>query len=192
MMKSIKGSRTEQNLLKAFAGESQAAMRYDYFAKQARKEGLEQIAAIFEESGANEREHAKRFFKFLEGGYVEIVATYPAGIIGSTLENLQAAADGENEEWTHLYLDFSKIAEEEGFAEVSTIFKLILKVEKGHEKRYRTLYSNLNDGKVFERSDKVVWKCRNCGYLHEDFKAPLICPACLHAQSYFEIQDSNY
>ncbi len=191
-MKSLKGSRTEQNLLKAFAGESQAAMRYDYFAKQARKEGLEQIAAIFEESGANEREHAKRFFKFLEGGYVEIKATYQAGIIGSTLENLKAAADGENEEWTHLYIDFSKIAEEEGFAEITTVFKLILKVEKGHEERYRILYSNLNDGKVFERSDKVVWKCRNCGYLHEDNKAPLICPACLHPQSYFEIKDSNY
>ncbi len=188
-MKSINGSRTEQNLLKAFAGEAQAAMRYDYFAKQARKEGLEQIAAIFEESSANEQEHAKRFYKFLEGGYVEIVATYPAGVIGSTLENLQAAAECENEEWTHLYLDFSKIAEEEGFAEVSTAFKLILKVEKGHEERYRIFHSNLNDGKVFERSDKVVWKCRNCGFLHEDFKAPLICPACLHPQAYFEIKD---
>ncbi len=191
-MKSINGSRTEQNLLKAFAGEAQAAMRYDYFAKQARKEGLEQIAAIFEESSANEQEHAKRFYKFLEGGYVEIVATYPAGVIGSTLENLQAAAECENEEWTHLYLDFSKIAEEEGFAEVSTAFKLILKVEKGHEERYRIFHSNLNDGKVFERSDKVVWKCRNCGFLHEDFKAPLICPACLHPQAYFEIKDYSY
>jgi rubrerythrin len=191
-MKSIKGSRTEQNLLKAFAGESQARMRYDYFAKQAKKEGLEQIAAIFDETALNEREHAKRFFKFLEGGPVEITATYPAGIIGTTLENLKAAAEGENEEWTALYPEFARIADEEGYKEVAAAFKLISKVEKAHEERYRTLYTNLDEGKVFEREGKLVWKCRNCGYLHEGTKAPLNCPACLHPQSYFEIKESNY
>ena len=191
-MNSIKGSKTEQNLLKAFAGESQARMRYDYFAKQAKKEGLEQIAAIFEETSLNEREHAKRFFKFLEGGPVEITATYPAGMIGTTLENLKAAAEGENEEWTSLYPEFAKIAEEEGFKEVAMAFKLIAKVEKAHDERYSTLYSNLENGLVFERDGKVVWKCRNCGYLHEGTKPPLNCPACLHPQSYFEIKESNY
>lgn len=191
-MKSIKGSKTEQNLLKAFAGESQARMRYDYFAKQAKKEGLEQIAAIFDETALNEREHAKRFFKFLEGGAVEITATYPAGIIGTTLENLKGAAEGENEEWTELYPEFARIADEEGYKEVAAAFKLIAKVEKAHEERYRTLYSNLDEGKVFEREGKIVWKCRNCGYLHEGTKAPLNCPACLHPQSYFEIKETNY
>ncbi|MEI7526599.1 MAG: rubrerythrin family protein [Mariniphaga sp.] len=191
-MKSIKGSKTEQNLLKAFAGESQARMRYDYFAKQARKEGLEQIAAIFDETALNEREHAKRFFKFLEGGPVEITATYPAGVIGTTLENLKAAAEGENEEWTSLYPEFSKIATDEGYHEVAAAFKLISRVEKAHEERYNTLFSNLENGKVFERDGKVVWKCRNCGYLHEGTKPPLNCPACLHPQSYFEIKESNY
>jgi rubrerythrin len=191
-MKSIKGSRTEQNLLKAFAGESQARMRYDYFAKQAKKEGLEQIAAIFDETALNEREHAKRFFKFLEGGPVEITATYPAGIIGTTLENLNAAAEGENEEWTALYPEFARIADEEGYKEVAAAFKLISKVEKAHEERYQILYTNLDEGKVFEREGKLVWKCRNCGYLHEGTKAPLNCPACLHPQSYFAIKESNY
>lgn len=191
-MNSIKGSKTEQNLLKAFAGESQARMRYDYFAKQAKKEGLEQISAIFEETSLNEREHAKRFFKFLEGGPVEITATYPAGIIGSTLENLKSAAEGEHEEWTSLYPEFARIAEEEGYKEVAAAFKMISKVEKAHEDRYNTLYNNLNDGKIFEREGKIVWKCRNCGYLHEGTKAPQNCPACLHSQSYFEIKESNY
>jgi len=191
-MNSIKGSKTEQNLLKAFAGESQARMRYDYFAKQAKKEGLEQISAIFEETSMNEREHAKRFFSFLEGGPVEITATYPAGKIGTTLENLKAAAEGENEEWTSLYPEFAGIAELEGFKEVAAAFRLISKVEKAHEDRYNTLYTNLNDGKVFEREGKVIWKCRNCGYLHEGTKPPLNCPACLHPQSYFEIKESNY
>lgn len=191
-MNSLKGTRTEQNLLKAFAGESQARMRYDYFAKQARKEGLEQIAAFFEETALNEKEHAKRFFKFLEGGMVTITASYPAGVIGTTLENLKAAADGENEEWTELYPEFARIAEEEGFKEVASAFKLIAKVEKAHESRYRTLYDNLESGKVFKRGDKVVWKCRNCGFLHESATAPQTCPACLHPQSYFEIQESNY
>jgi rubrerythrin len=191
-MNSIKGSKTEQNLLKAFAGESQARMRYDYFAKQAKKEGLEQISAIFEETSLNEREHAKRFFKFLEGGPVEITATYPAGIIGTTLENLKAAAEGENEEWTSLYPEFARIADGEGYKEVAIAFKMITKVEKTHEDRYRTLYDNLESGKVFKRGDKVIWKCRNCGYLHEAASAPQICPACLHPQSYFEIKESNY
>ena len=191
-MKSIKGSKTEQNLLKAFAGESQARMRYDYFAKQAKKEGLEQIAAIFDETALNEREHAKRFFKFLEGGPVEITATYPAGIIGTTLENLKAAAEGENEEWTSLYPEFARIAEAEGYFEVSAAFKLISKVEKAHEERYNTLFTNIEEGKVFEREGKVTWKCRNCGYLHEGTKPPANCPACLHPQSYFEIKDANY
>ena len=191
-MNSLKGSRTEQNLLKAFAGESQARMRYDYFSKQARKEGLEQIAAIFEETALNEREHAKRFFKFLEGGPVEITATYPAGIIGSTLENLKASAEGENEEWTSLYPEFAKVAEEEGFKEVAAAFKMIAKVEKAHEERYSTLYNNLENGLVFEREGKVIWKCRNCGYLHEGTKPPLNCPACQHPQAYFEIKESNY
>jgi len=191
-MKSIKGSKTEQNLLKAFAGESQARMRYDYFAKQAKKDGLEQISAIFEETSMNEREHAKRFFKFLEGGPVEITATYPAGMIGTTLENLLAAAEGENEEWTDLYPEFARIADEEGYKEVAAAFKMIAKVEKAHDERYRTLHDNLESGKVFKRGDKVIWKCRNCGYLHEAASAPQTCPACLHAQSYFEIKESNY
>ena len=191
-MKSIIGSRTEQNLLKAFAGESQARMRYDYFAKQAKKEGLEQISAIFDETALNEREHAKRFFKFLEGGLVEITATYSSGVIGSTLENLKAAAAGENEEWTSIYPEFARIATEEGFHEVAAAFKLISKVEIAHEQRYNAIYSNLDNGKVFESEGKVVWKCRNCGYLHEGTKPPLNCPACLHPQAYFEIKDSGY
>jgi len=191
-MKSLKGTKTEQNLLKSFAGESQARMRYDYFAKQAKKEGLEQIAAIFDETALNEKEHAKRFFKFLEGNPVEITATYPAGKIGTTLENLKAAAEGENEEWTELYPEFADIAEKEGFKEVATAFRMIAKVEAEHEKRYRTLYKNLEEGKVFERNGKIYWKCRNCGYVHEGEKAPKVCPACLHPQSYFEIKETNY
>lgn len=191
-MITLQGSKTEQNLLKAFAGESQARMRYDYFAKQAKKEGLEQISAIFEETMLNEREHAKRFFKFLEGRPVEITATYPAGKIGTTLENLKAAADGEKEEWTELYPESARIAEEEGFKEIASAFKLISRVEKAHEERYRTLYKNLEEGKVFERDGVVVWKCRNCGYLHEGKKAPQMCPACLHPQAYFEIKENNY
>lgn len=191
-MATLKGTQTEKNLLKAFAGESQARMRYDYFAKQAKKEGYEQIAAIFDETAINEKEHAKRFFKFLEGEMVEITATYPAGKIGTTLENLKASADGENEEWTELYPEFAKIAEEEGFKEVATAFKMIAKVEKDHEDRYRKLYENLQNGLVFERSEKLRWKCRNCGYVHEGNKALKTCPACLHSQAYFEIKESNY
>jgi len=191
-MKSLKGTKTEQNLLKAFAGESQARMRYDYFAKQAKKEGLEQISAIFAETALNEKEHAKRFFKFLEGGMVEITATYPAGKIGNTMENLKASAEGENEEWTELYPEFAKIAEEEGFKEIAVAFKMIAKVEKAHEERYTKLYTNLENGHVFEREGTIVWKCRNCGYIHEGKKAPKTCPACLHPQSYFEIKEINY
>jgi rubrerythrin len=191
-MNQLSGTKTEQNLLKAFAGESQARNRYDYFASQAKKEGLEQIAAIFQETSLNEKEHAKSFFKFLEGNMVEITATYPAGKIGTTLENLKASADGENEECTKLYPGFAKIAEEEGFREVAAIFKMIAKVEKAHEERYRTLYSNIEEGKVFKRGEKVVWKCRNCGFLHEGTVAPQMCPACQHPQAYFEIQETNY
>lgn len=191
-MKSLKGTKTEQNLLKSFAGESQARMRYDYFAKQAKKEGLEQISAIFTETALNEKEHAKRFFKFLEGGMVEITASYPAGIIGTTMENLKAAAEGENEEWTELYPEFARIADEEGFKEVAVAYRKIAEVEKAHEERYLKLYNNLDQGKVFEREGKIVWKCRNCGYLHEGEKAPDMCPACLHPKAYFEIKEVNY
>jgi rubrerythrin len=191
-MASLQGTKTEQNLLKAFAGESQARMRYDYFAKQAKKEGLEQISAIFAETALNEKEHAKRFFKFLEGRMVEITATYPAGKIGTTLENLQASADGENEEWTELYPVFADTAEKEGFKDIAIIFRMIAKVEEAHEKRYRALAKNINDGVVFKRNATYVWKCRNCGYLHEGKGAPRVCPACDHPQSYFEIMELNY
>ncbi|HOO84693.1 MAG TPA: rubrerythrin family protein [Prolixibacteraceae bacterium] len=192
-MSSIKGTKTEQNLLKAFAGESQARSRYTYFAKVAKKEGLEQMAAIFMETAENELEHAKRFFKFLEGGMVEITAAYPAGVIGTTtMENLKAAADGENEEWTELYPEFARIAEEEGFKQIAMVFKQIAKVEKHHEARYRKLYENLEAGKVFKREDKVIWKCRNCGFIHEGSVAPQKCPACDHPQSYFEINCDNF
>jgi len=191
-MKSLKGTKTEQNLLKSFAGESQARMRYDYFSKQAKKEGLEQISAIFAETALNEKEHAKRFFKFLEGGGVEITAMYPAGVIGTTLENLKAAADGENEEWTELYPEFARVAEEEGFNEIAVAYKMIATVEKAHEERYRTLYKNIEEGKVFKRNGKVIWKCRNCGYIHEGEEAPKVCPACQHPQAYFEIKETNY
>lgn len=191
-MSSIIGTQTEKNLLKAFAGESQARTRYDYFASQAKKEGLEQIAALFAETALNEKEHAKRFFKFLEGGMVEVTASFPAGVIGTTMENLNAAADGENEEWTELYPEFARVAEEEGFREIAAAFKLIAKVEKHHEERYRTLYKNLEEGKVFKRGNKVVWKCRNCGFIHEAESAPKMCPACQHPQSYFEIEAANY
>ncbi len=191
-MKSLKGSKTEQNLLKAFAGESQARMRYDYFAKQARKEGLEQIAALFDETSINERSHAKQFFSFLEGGPVEITASYPAGKIGTTLENLKAAAEGEMEECSELYPAFAAIAEEEGYKEVAVAFKLIGKIENAHAARYTKLYKNLDEGKVFEKDGKVIWKCRVCGYLHEGAKAPLNCPVCRHPQAYFELQEENY
>jgi rubrerythrin len=191
-METLQGTQTEKNLLKAFAGESQARMRYDYFSKQAKKDGLEQISAIFAETALNEKEHAKRFFKFLEGRPVEITAIYPAGKIGTTLENLKAAEEGEKEEWTELYPEFAETAEEEGFEEIATAFKMIAKVEKAHEERYKKLYSNLEKGKIFLSEGKVTWKCRNCGYLHEGNSAPEECPACLHPQSYFQIKESNY
>lgn len=190
--KSIKGSQTEKNLLAAFAGESQARNRYTYFAGAARKEGLMQIAAIFQETADQEKEHGKRFFKFLEGGDAEITATYPAGKIGTTLENLQAAADGEEEEWTELYPEFARIAREEGFIAVAMAFESISIAEKQHEKRYRDLAENLTAGRVFKRDGKVVWRCLNCGYLHEGEEAPDICPACLHAQDYFELLGENW
>ncbi|MCD6567113.1 MAG: rubrerythrin family protein [Bacteroidales bacterium] len=191
-MNSLQGTKTEQNLLKSFAGESQARMRYDYFSKQAKKDGYEQISAIFAETALNEKEHAKRFFKFLEGRPVEITATYPAGKIGTTSENLKAAAMGENEEWTELYPEFAKIADEEGFNEIATAYRMIAKVEKAHEERYSKLFTNLEEGKVFERNGKIIWKCRNCGYLHEGTKAPETCPACLRPQAYFELKENNY
>jgi len=191
-MASLKGSKTEQNLLKAFAGESQARNRYVYFASKAKKEGLEQISAIFSETADNEEEHAKKFFKFLEGGQVEITASFPAGVIGTTLENLKASADGEEEEWSKVYPEFAKIAESEGFTEIAGTFRMIAAAEKGHETRYRKLWKNLNDGKVFKRNGKVVWKCRNCGYLHEADSAPQSCPACQHPQAYFELFSENY
>jgi rubrerythrin len=191
-MKSLAGTRTEQNLLKAFAGESQARNRYEFFASQARKEGLEQIAALFLETAGQEKEHAKRFFKFLEGRMVEITATYPAGKIGTTAENLKAAAAGENEEWTALYPEFSKIAREEGFADVANAFLLISKVEAQHEKRYLKLLKNVEEGTVFKKAAKTKWACRNCGFVHEGDSAPQKCPACLHEQAFFEEKAENY
>ena len=191
-MKELAGSNTEKNLLKAFAGESQARNRYEFFAKEAKKEGFEQIAAIFMETADQEQQHAKRFFKFLEGREVEITATYPAGKIGTTAENLKAAAMGENEEWTTLYPNFAAEAKEEGFSEVSSSFLMIAKVETEHEKRYLKLLKNIEEEKVFKKDEKVRWKCRNCGYVHEGKGAPEKCPACLHPKSYFEIKEDNY
>ena len=192
MTKSIKGSETELNLLKAFAGESQARNRYEFFAKAARNEGYEQIAAIFQETANQEKEHGKRFFKFLEGGMAEITATYPAGRIGTTKENLKAAAEGENEEWTDLYPHFAEVAKEEGFPEVSTAFKMIAKVEAEHERRYLKLLQNISEDKVFMKAGKVWWKCINCGYVYESEKALESCPACLHPKSFMQIREENY
>lgn len=191
-MASIKGTRTEQNLLKAFAGESQARNRYTYAAKVARKEGYVQIADIFLETAENEKEHAKRFFKFLEGGGVEITAMYPAGTVESTLENLKMAAAGENEEHTILYPEFAKIAEEEGFSEIATAFAMIGQVEVEHEARYNKLIANIENDEVFKKTAVNRWKCSNCGYVHEGESAPDLCPACIHDQKYFEIKESNY
>ena len=192
MEKSIKGTKTEKNLLKAFAGESQARNRYTFFAKQARKDGYEQIAALFEETALNEEEHGKLFFKCLEGGPVEITAIYPAGIIATTAENLKASADGENEEWTGLYPEFSAIATEEGFPKVAILFKLIAKIEADHEKRFRTLSKNLEENQVFEKGEKVFWICRKCGHVHFGNKALNNCPVCNHPTSYFEVKAENY
>ncbi|MBN2717009.1 MAG: rubrerythrin family protein [Deltaproteobacteria bacterium] len=191
-MTSIKGTRTEQNLLKAFAGESQARNRYTYFASVAKKEGLVQIADIFEETANQEKEHAKRFFKFLEGGDLEITAIYPAGKIGTTAENLKAAAGGEHEEWTELYPAFAKVAREEGFEVVAVVFEKICIAEKQHEKRYLDLLKNVTEGTVFKKGEKVTWRCRNCGYLHEGTEAPAMCPACAHPQAHFELLGENW
>lgn len=191
-MASIKGTKTEKNLLASFAGESQARNRYTYFAGQARKEGYVQIADIFEETANQEKEHAKRFFKFLEGGDVEIIAAFPAGVIGTTLENLKAAAAGEHHEHTEMYPGFAKIAREEGFEAVAIVFEKVSNAEKQHEKRYRDLAANIEAGRVFKRDKKVVWRCRNCGYLHEDFAAPEMCPACAHPKAHFEILGENW
>lgn len=186
MSKSIKGTCTEKNLLTAFAGESQARSRYTFFASVAKQEGYEQIAAIFAETAEQEREHAKRLFKFLEGGEVEITAKYPAGVIGTTAENLKAAAAGENEEWTDMYPRFADIAEGEGFKDVAVAMRQIAKAEYEHEKRYLALLAHVEAGTVFEREEEIEWYCRNCGYVHKGKKAPLKCPACVHGQQYFE------
>jgi len=191
-MRKLKGTRTEKNLLSAFAGESQARNRYTYFASAARKEGYEQIAAIFTETAENEKEHAKRFFKFLEGGDVEITAAFPAGVVGTTAENLLAAADGEKHEHTVLYPEFAKVAEAEDFAEIAQIFRAVASVEKQHEKNYRTLRENVLNNRVFEKAQPIKWRCRNCGYIHEGSKAPDRCPACAHPQAYFEVLAENY
>jgi len=192
MAKSIKGTQTEKNLLIAFSGESQARNRYTYFAGAARKEGLMQISAIFAETADQEKEHAERFFKFLEGGDVEITESFPAGVIGNTLENLRAAAAGEKHEWSEMYPAFAKVAREEGFTEIAAAFDAISIAEKQHGKRYTDLADNLDAGRVFRRDGKVVWRCRNCGYLHEAEEAPEICPACLHPKSYFELLGENW
>ncbi|MBP3343399.1 MAG: rubrerythrin family protein [Bacteroidales bacterium] len=185
-MNTLKGTQTEKNLLHSFAGESQARMRYNYFASVAKKEGYEQIAAIFNETADQEKEHAKRFFKFLEGGMVEITATFPAGVIGTTAENLKAAAEGEHEEWSDAYPKFAEIAEQEGFIEIAKVFRAIASVEAEHEKRYLTLLELVETNKVFERDEAIVWQCRNCGFVLTGKRAPLKCPACAHPQAYFE------
>jgi rubrerythrin len=185
----LKGSRTEKNLLMAFAGESQARNRYTFFASQARKEGYEQIAAIFEETANQEKEHAKRFFSFLQGGDVEITTSFPAGKVGTTLENLKAAAGGENHEWTELYPSFAKIAREEGFSAAASIFDFISVAEKRHEERYKALAHNIEHNEVFKKSEKTTWRCRNCGYTHEGTESPKACPACAHPQAHFEASE---
>ncbi len=191
-MKSLKGTQTEKNLLTAFAGESQARNRYDYAASQARKEGYLQIAAIFEETARNEKEHAKRFFKYLEGGEVKIEAAYPAGTIGTTAENLQHAADGEHYENVTMYPGFADVAEKEGFPQVAATFRMIAKAEKHHEDRYLFLLKNVKDGTVWKRPSKVKWKCDNCGYIHEGPEPPEKCPACQHEKSWFQVLDIEY
>lgn len=188
----LKGSKTEQNLLKAFAGESQARNRYTYAASQARKDGYVQIADIFEETANQEKEHAERFFSFLEGGELEITAGFPAGVVGTTAENLKGAAGGEHFEWSELYPAFAQVAREEGFEAVAKVFEFISVAEKQHENRYRGLLANIEAGKVFEKDEAVVWRCRNCGYLQEGTEAPKACPACAHVQAYFELLGENW
>lgn len=189
---SLKGTRTEKNILTAFAGEAQARNRYTYYASTARKEGYVQIADIFEETANQEKEHAKRLFKLLEGGEVEITAAFPAGVIGTTAENLKAAAMGENYEWTDMYPTFAKVAREEGFREIADIFEAIAVAEKQHEKRFKALQANVEAGKVFKKDQVVIWRCRNCGYLHEGEEAPELCPACAHPQAHFELLAENW
>ena len=192
MANSVKGTKTEQNLLKAFAGESQARNRYEFFASVARKEGYEQIANIFMETALQEKEHAKRFFTFLEGGMTEIKASYPAGKIGTTKENLRAAAEGEHEEWSDIYNNFEEVARAEGFPGIATAYKMIAKVEAEHEKRYLKLLQNLSEDKVFMKKGKVWWKCLNCGYVYESEKALETCPACLHPKAFMQMKEENY
>ena len=188
----LKGSKTEKNLLKSFAGESQARNRYTFFASAAKKEGYEQISAIFQETADNEKEHAELFFKLLEGGMTEITASYPAGVIGTTAENLKEAAEGEKLEWGTLYPDFADVAEKEGFEKIANTFRMVAKVEKEHERRYRKLLANVEQGKVFKKDKVIKWKCRNCGHVYEGSEAPERCPVCDHARSYFEVWVENY
>ncbi len=188
----LKGTRTEKNLLTAFAGESQARNRYTYFASQAKKDGFVQIQSIFEETANQEKEHAKRLFKLLQGGDVEVAAAFPAGVIGTTAENLKAAAGGENYEWTSMYPGFAQVAREEGLNEIASVFEAIAVAEKQHEKRYLGLLKNVEAGTVFKKPGTVVWRCRNCGYLHEGPEAPEVCPACDHAQAHFELLAENW
>ncbi len=191
-MKSLKGTKTEKNLLTAFAGESQARNRYTYFSSKAKKEGYEQISGIFAETADNEKEHAERLFKFLEGGEAEVAAAFPAGIIGKTVDNLKAAAGGENYEHTTMYPEFAKIADEEGFNEIASVFTSIAVAEKQHEKRYLGLAENIEKDSVFKRDKVVKWRCRNCGYIHEGTEPPDECPACAHAKAYFELLGENW
>ena len=191
-MPKLTGSKTDRNLLTAFAGESQARNRYTFFASAAKNEGLQQISTIFEETANQEKEHAKRLFKFLEGGEVEVTASFPAGVIGSTLENLKESAAGEHYEHTEMYPGFAKVAREEGFQQIAAVFEAIAIAEKQHEKRYNDLAANIEAGTVFKREKKVVWRCRNCGYLHEGTEAPEVCPACAHAQAHFELLGENW
>ncbi|MBW1680912.1 MAG: rubrerythrin family protein [Deltaproteobacteria bacterium] len=188
----LKGTQTEKNLLTAFAGESQARNRYTYFASQAKKEGFVQISAIFQETADQEKEHAKRLFKFLQGGEVEVTAAFPAGVIGTTLENLKASAGGENYEHTQMYPGFAATARKEGFDAIAEVFLSIAVAEKQHEKRYLDLAANIEAGRVFKRDEEVTWRCRNCGYLHKGTEAPDMCPACAHPQAYFELLGENY
>lgn len=190
-MKSVKGTQTEKNLLTSFAGESQARNRYTFFASAAKKEGYEQISAIFTETAEQEKEHAKRMFKYLEGGVVEITASFPAGVIGKTIDNLKAAAAGENEEWTEAYPHFAEVADAEGFPEIAEMYRRIAIAEKGHEERYRAFIKNVEEGTVFAKEEETVWQCRNCGYIHVGKEAPESCPACNHPQAYFEVKKTN-
>jgi len=188
----LKGTKTERNLLTAFAGESQARNRYSYFASQAKKDGFIQIQSIFEETANQEKEHAKRFFKLLQGGEIEVTAAFPAGVIGTTAENLKAAAGGENYEWTTMYPEFAQTARDEGFAEIAAVFEAVAIAEKQHEKRYNDLLKNVEAGTVFKKDETVVWRCRNCGYLHQGTEAPGLCPACAHPQAHFELLGENW